>query len=383
MIYIYILKDPLSGDVKYCGKTNNIKVRLAGHLKDRRYNKEKYQWIFDIKSKGLKPILEVIDIVDDDNWDFWEKYWISQLKTWGFNLFNKTDGGEYSVTGFKHTDETKKKISELQLGRILNDEWRKNISLGRIGIKFSDKHRENISKSISKLYNDNEYYRYSLSNRVNFLISTDINYRKKISDSHKNFIPNNNKRIFQIDINTGDILNEFNSITDAYKKLGLNFKNSSLISSACNGKVKVAYGYYWCYVDKYDNFIFEEYNRVYNPILQFDKNGIFIKEYSNIKNAAIENNLNQSQISHALNEDPSCGGFIWFHKDKYDDNILKDKINRIKKEYILYQLDLNTNEIINKFNSIKEAEEKTKIKHISLVLSGKRKKAGGYKWKKE
>ena len=347
MIYIYILKDPLSGDVKYCGKTNNIKVRLSGHLKDKRHNKEKYQWIFDIKSKGLKPILEVIDIVDDDNWDFWEKYWISQLKTWGFNLFNKTDGGEYSITGFRHTEETKKKISELQLGRTLNDEWRKNISISKKDVKFSDDHLKNLSLS------------------------------------HIGQLPGNIKSIYQIDINTGDILNEFNSITDAYKKLGLNFKNSSLISSACNGKVKVAYGYYWCYVDKYDDFIYKEYNRIYNPILQFDKNGIFIKEYSNIKNAAIENNLNQSHISHALNEDPSCGGFIWFHKDKYDDNILKDKINRIKKDYILYQLDLNTNEVINKFNSIKEAEEKTKIKHISSVLSGKRKKAGGYKWKKE
>jgi hypothetical protein len=345
MIYIYTLKDPLSDDVKYCGKTNNIKVRLSGHLKDKRYNKEKCQWITYFKLKGLKPILEVIDIVDDDNWDFWEKYWISQLKTWGFDLFNKTDGGEYSVTGFRHTEEAKKKISDSQIGKKLNIEWRKNISNGKKGIKFSDNHLKNLSLS-------------------------------HIGQS------NSNKSIYQIDINTGEILKKFNSITDAYKELKLNFKNSSLISSACNDKVKVAYGYYWCYVDKYDEFIYKEYNRIYNPILQFDKNGNFIKEYSNIKNAAIENNLNQSQISHALNEDSSCGGFVWFHKDKYDENVLKNKINRIKKEYILYQLDLNTNEVINKFNSIKDAEEKTKIKHISLVLSGKRNHAGGYKWKK-
>lgn len=347
MIFIYILKDPVTNEVKYCGKTNDIKVRLIGHLKDKRHNKEKYQWISDVKSKGLKPILEVIDEVDDSDWDFWEKYWISQLKTWGFSLFNKTDGGEYSVTGFKHSDDVKKKISEYQLGRKLSDEWKDNISKGRKGIIFSDKHLENLS------------------------------------NSHIVLLPNNIKPVYQIDVNTGEILNKFNSITDAYIYLELDSKNSSLISTACKGKVKVAYGYYWCYVDKYNDFIYKEYNRVYNPILQFDINGNLIKEYSNITIAARENNLNQSSISHALNEVPSYNGFIWLHKDKYNENVLKDKINRIKKEYILYQLDINTNETINIFNSIKEAEEKTKIKHISLVLSGKRNHAGGYKWKKQ
>ena len=31
----------------------------------------------------------------------------------------------------------------------------------------------------------------------------------------------------------------------------------------------------------------------------------------------------------------------------------------------------------------KEAEEETKIRHISCVLNGRRKSAGGYKWVKE
>lgn len=344
MIYIYILVDPITNDIKYCGKTNNIKVRLTGHLKEKKYNIEKSEWIKNIKSLGLKPTIEIIDEVDDNDWDFWEKYWISQLKTWGFNLFNKTDGGEYSVTGFNHTAESKDKISKSQLGRKISKEWRKNISEGRKGIKFSDNHLKNLSLS------------------------------------HIGQISNNKKSIYQIDINNGEILNKFDSITNAYKYLKLDIFNSGLISSACKNKVKSAYGYYWCYDNEYDNFIFKEYHRKYNPILQFDKNGNFIKEYSNIKNAAKENNLNQCSISHALNEEPSCGGFIWFHKYKYNENTLKNKINKIKKNYILYQLDLKNNEILKTFNSIKEAEEKTNIKHIGLVLSGKRNHAGGYKW---
>ncbi len=39
--------------------------------------------------------------------------------------------------------------------------------------------------------------------------------------------------------------------------------------------------------------------------------------------------------------------------------------------------------IIKKYNSLKEAEEKTGIKHISSVCNNKRNTAGGYKWKYE
>lgn len=78
----------------------------------------------------------------------------------------------------------------------------------------------------------------------------------------------------------------------------------------------------------------------------------------------------------------SCGGFIWFHKDRFDDKVLKDKLKKIKKSYKLYQIDFKTDEILQEFNSIKEAEKNTNIKHIGLVLSGSRNHAGGYKWKR-
>ena len=155
-------------------------------------------------------------------------------------MFNKTDGGEYSVTGFKHTEDTKRKISKLQKGRKLDKDWCKNISLGRKGIIFSSEHLRNLSQS------------------------------------HIGQIAINKKEVYQIDLISGNILNKFESITDAYIYLNMDPKNSSLISTACKGKVKSAYGYYWCYVDCYSGFEFEEYNRIYNPILQYDNNGNFI-----------------------------------------------------------------------------------------------------------
>ena len=129
-----------------------------------------------------------------------------------------------------------------------------------------------MSKSISKLFTDPEY-------------------KKMMEESHKCQYPVNKISVLQIDINNGEILNTFDSITSAYKHLNLDPSNSSLISTACKGKVKSAYGCYWCYSDVYDDFVFEKYHRIYNPILQFDKNGQLIKEYDNISKAAKENNL--------------------------------------------------------------------------------------------
>lgn len=344
MVYIYTLTDPITNELKYCGKTNNIKIRLIGHLKEKKSNKEKIDWIQNIKNKGLKPILEVIDEVSDDDWSFWEKYWISQLKSWNFILLNKNDGGCGGVTGFKHSDEVKRMISEYQLGRKLTNEWKNNISKGRMGMKFTSKHILNLS----------------------------------LSHTGKTY---SNMSVYQIDINNGEIINEFFSLLDAYKFLKLP-ENSSLISTACKGKIKSAYGYYWCYCKDYDKFNFKKYIRVYNPILQYDKYGKFIKEYDNISIAAKKNSLNPSSISHALKDSPSCGGYLWFYKNDFDEKKIIKKLNKIKLPYILYQIDINTNDIIREYSSIKEAQQYTKINHISCVLSGNRKMAGGYLWKK-
>lgn len=124
---IYILIDPITNKVRYVGKANNITQRYRAHLnRARKHQIHKKNWIEQLKKEGLKPIIEIIDIVPIDNWIFWEKYWISQFKTWGFDLINYTNGGDGCTfgnqTSFKkghklwlnknHTEETKKKISE-------------------------------------------------------------------------------------------------------------------------------------------------------------------------------------------------------------------------------------------------------------------------------
>jgi hypothetical protein len=93
---IYILIDPLTNDVKYVGKTINIAKRLNRHISESKKTTKSHKkaWIKSLLKRGLEPIIEVIDEVLEEDWKFWESYWIEQFKCWGFNLTNDTSGGD-------------------------------------------------------------------------------------------------------------------------------------------------------------------------------------------------------------------------------------------------------------------------------------------------
>lgn len=124
---IYVLIDPRTNEVRYIGKANRVDERYKAHLnRARKHQTYKKNWIESLRKEGLKPIVEVVDVVPIDEWQFWEIYWISQMKQWGFKLVNYTNGGDgcsfANQTSFKkghkswlgksHSEETKNKISE-------------------------------------------------------------------------------------------------------------------------------------------------------------------------------------------------------------------------------------------------------------------------------
>ena len=97
---IYILIDPITQEVRYVGKANNITQRYKAHLnRARKHQIHKKNWINSLKKQGVKPLIEVIDVVPISEWIFWETYWISQFKVWGFDLINYTLGGDGCTFG--------------------------------------------------------------------------------------------------------------------------------------------------------------------------------------------------------------------------------------------------------------------------------------------
>src|SRR3989344_4471150 len=149
--FIYILIDPNTKLVRYVGKSNKPKRRYYKHCSKSNKNTHKVNWINKLLNENKKPILEIIDEVPIEDWQFWEVYWVSQFKTWGFNLTNNTNGGDgctfANKTSFKkgnivwskgtkglmkkNSGSFKKGQTSLRKGVIIDEEVRENFSKAR------------------------------------------------------------------------------------------------------------------------------------------------------------------------------------------------------------------------------------------------------------
>lgn len=129
-VFIYALCEPDTGEVRYVGKAKDPKKRLSTHLAGKSQC-HRTNWISSLRAKGLKPSLEILDEVSENDWQQWEVAWIEFFKDQGFNLVNTTLGGEglhnpseevrskMSVSNFgkKRTLETCAKIRAANIGR--------------------------------------------------------------------------------------------------------------------------------------------------------------------------------------------------------------------------------------------------------------------------
>lgn len=88
MIYIYTLSHPITKYVYYVGKTNNPHGRYNAHVTDfGKITPNKY-WIKSLVKNGMFPIMDIVDCIGDEEWVFWEKFYIDLYKSWGFELNN-------------------------------------------------------------------------------------------------------------------------------------------------------------------------------------------------------------------------------------------------------------------------------------------------------
>jgi group I intron endonuclease len=139
-IYIYTLSDPITNQIRYVGKTQNLNERFRSHVNAKKSNKHKVNWINKLKNNGFLPVIEVLDVVSRDSWELAEKYWIQQMKAWGFNLLNATDGGG-GIDSFSHSEESKTKISQASKKMWSNSDFKKKASVKLLGNSnpFADK----------------------------------------------------------------------------------------------------------------------------------------------------------------------------------------------------------------------------------------------------
>lgn len=158
-IYIYTLSDPETKEIRYVGKTNNLKSRYNNHIS---HNIKTHccNWIKSLKKRNLLPIMEVIEKANDDNWVEREQFWISQFN----NLTNQTIGGE-GLCGIKASDETKELMSKNRIGKFTNKlseedvlEIRKLLLEGYSTSNLAKKY--NVSKSAIQHIRENKTWKH-------------------------------------------------------------------------------------------------------------------------------------------------------------------------------------------------------------------------------
>lgn len=92
--YIYALLDPRVEEVRYVGKSDDPDLRYIQHLSDSG-GTWKARWVRYLKTKGLRPVLKILEEVREEEWEEAERRWISYYRENGCSLTNLTDGGNH------------------------------------------------------------------------------------------------------------------------------------------------------------------------------------------------------------------------------------------------------------------------------------------------
>ena len=265
---IYALVDPRNDSVRYIGKANNVNKRKYAHIKDTRTN-HRSCWIKGLKNEGLRPELFIVEVVKKDDWQFWERYWIAQFKAWGFDLTNRTEGGE----GTEHTEETKKLMSEIK------KEYFKTHVHHRRGVKVSKEEKERLRKMATGRIQSKETIEKRRKSRAWYRPSEETKRKMSIAQKkvgHK-ITPENREKMVKALREKG-----------AWNK---GMKNT--ISDEGLKRIMEVHA---------------------KPVLQFDLEGNFIKEWPSGK--SVMRGLGVLSVHHCCRgEIKTCGGFKWKYKN--------------------------------------------------------------------
>jgi GIY-YIG catalytic domain/NUMOD3 motif len=151
LAYIYALSDPRTKEIRYVGKTFDLKQRLWQHQHDvkKGLNTKKTGWIKSLLKDGYWPTIEELESFPENEFEQWqeaERFWIETLRFYGFRLTNMDSGGG---SGRRASIETRLKIGEHSKRRIHTPETRAKISAA-CKARMTPEERERLRVKCSK-----------------------------------------------------------------------------------------------------------------------------------------------------------------------------------------------------------------------------------------
>jgi len=173
-------------------------------------------------------IIEIIENVTDLL--IREQYHLDVMKPFDKDKTYNICGFANNMLGFKHSDETKMKLSKIHKGNKYNlgnkhsDETKKMMSISHTG----EKH---YSETIIKLIKTKTGVGHSSETK------------NKLSNIKKGKPALNKRKVYQLDTD-GNTIKLWDSLTDAANNYNI---DPSRISSVCNGRTKICIGFKWVY----------------------------------------------------------------------------------------------------------------------------------------
>lgn len=227
LAYIYSLSDPDTLEVRYVGKTIDVKKRLYGHVEpsSTRKNNHKNNWVKSLAKSGKKPLITVLFAVNHKEWENKERETIVSFKTRGARLTNGTQGGDGGaidkLKGVPRTAETKARISKANKGKTLPPEVRERIAAKLRGRKCPDEERAKM--------------------RVRQLESWANDDGSRRAKAIQTAVKTHSRQVFQYN-SEFELVNTFRSARQAARETGAQWK---MISQCCKGERKSTRGCFW------------------------------------------------------------------------------------------------------------------------------------------
>ena len=125
--YVYVHRRLDNNQIFYVGKGKNLRKNS--------YKNRNKHWHNIVNAHGFVSEI-LIDNIDNEFAMFIEQEVIQKYRTLGYSLANYTNGGE-GVSGYKHTQESRQKMSKSAKNRRSTTE----------GLKFSDTTKQKMSEA--------------------------------------------------------------------------------------------------------------------------------------------------------------------------------------------------------------------------------------------